>query len=91
MGQVTNVQPAASSLSISGALLTRVVPPGYLGDFGTGRWRTYSVPGSYTFTVPAGITSIRARVVGGGGGGSNNSTTLGCGGGGGGFIPSKIF
>ncbi len=36
----------------------------------------YSVPGSYTYTVPAGVSSINAVIVGGGGGGS--SANSGC-------------
>lgn len=84
-------QAFPTALSVAGSLPTKVAPPGYLGDFGLGRWLTYTVPGSYTFTVPSGVSNIRVRVVGGGGGGSNNSTTLGCGGGGGGGYAHGVF
>jgi hypothetical protein len=45
---------------------------------------TYSTPGSATFVVPAGITSVSVVVVGGGGGGP--ASTCNCGGGGGGGL-----
>ncbi|MEO6302968.1 MAG: hypothetical protein ABIP51_07330, partial [Bacteroidia bacterium] len=44
--------------------------------------QTYTVPGNYTYTVPASITSITVEVVGGGGNGGGNGTG---GGGGGGY------
>jgi hypothetical protein len=52
------------------------------------RGETYSVPGTYIFTVPDGVSSIFVECVGGGGaGGSMNKTAVSnfsCGGGGGG-------
>src|SRR5579859_1695498 len=53
--------------------------PGFLGYFGTGQWQTFQSSG--TFTVPAGITQIRVRVVGGGGGGASTGSARGGGGG----------
>lgn len=54
-----------------------VVNPGLaLAIFGRGAWRSFFISG--TFVVPAGVTSIRVRVVGGGGangGGANGGTT----------------
>lgn len=44
--------------------------------------QTYTVPGLYTFTVPASVTSVTIEVVGGGGSGGGNG---GGGGGGGGY------
>lgn len=67
------------SLSISGTLPTKVVPAGYMGEFGTGLYRVFTA--NDTFTVPAEISRIRVRVIGGGGGGSD----AGRGGAGGGY------
>ena len=47
--------------------------------------QTYTTPGTYTFTVPAGVSQITVEAWGaGGGGGGNNSNKDGAGGGGGG-------
>ena len=46
--------------------------------------QAYTTPGTFTFVVPAGVTSVSAVVVGGGGRGGNN-TSSGAGGGGGGL------
>jgi hypothetical protein len=56
---------------------------------------TYSTPGTYTFTPPAGVTSVLVQAWGGGGGGGssgshNNQSRAGGGGGGGGFTSSNI-
>lgn len=37
---------------------------------------TYSTPGSFTFTVPGGITKLRVEVAGAGGGGGGSSVAL---------------
>ena len=49
--------------------------------------QTYATPGTFTFTVPAGVTYIKARYWGGGGGGLGSSSfnCPGGGGGGGGY------
>lgn len=53
--------------------------------------QTYNTPGTYSFTVPAGVTSVTANVWGAGGGGGHSdggdsgSSGAGGGGGGGGF------
>jgi len=47
-------------------------------------YQEYTSPGSYTWTAPAGVTSVRAIVVGGGGSGARGEYNNG-GGGGGGF------
>ena len=53
------------------------------GTFGTGLIRIHgSSRASYTFTVPAGITSVRVRVWGAGGGGCSNASNSGGSGGG---------
>ena len=79
MGQASSIQPAATTLSISGTLPTNVAPLGYMGVFGNGLFRSF--PANDTFTIPTGVTKIRVRVVGAGGGGKNAGT----GGGGGGY------
>ena len=54
---------------------------------------SYTTPGSYTFTVPAGVTSVTATVVGGGGGGGGaghfGDTHEGHGGGSGGYYSNQ--
>lgn len=52
----------------------------FTGAFGSGLARFFTVAGSYTWTVPSGITAIRLRLWGGGASGSGTS-----GGGGGAF------
>lgn len=69
------------SLAISGTLPTKVVGAGYMGEFGSGAWRFFGEPGNYNWTVPAGVSKIRVRVLGGGGGAGTNAA----GGGGGGY------
>ena len=63
-------------------------------------YQEYTSAGSYSFTVPAGVSRIRAIVVGAGGGGACSKTTYygGNGGGGGGFamgeydvIPGQVL
>lgn len=53
----------------------------------------YSVPGTYTFTVPAGVTMLSAACIGGGGGGAGNNSdgNFGTGGGGGGGLCWGVF
>ncbi|MBK8622946.1 MAG: Ig-like domain-containing protein [Saprospiraceae bacterium] len=54
--------------------------------------QTYTVPGSYTFTIPEGVTSITVQTWGGGGrGGSRTTSTDGTGGGGGGAFSQHTF
>jgi hypothetical protein len=50
--------------------------------------QVYATPGTFTFTIPAGVTKIMVEVWGGGGGGGNSSATVTgflSGGGGGGY------
>lgn len=49
--------------------------------------QTYTVPGAYSFTVPAGVTSITVEVIGAGGSGGGNGT----GGGGGGVYAKGVY
>lgn len=84
---LSGIQTAIAGLSDTVATIPNATqsgatprPAGFLGIFGTGLWRTYTDPGSYTWTVPAGITRIRVRVVGGGSGGRYD-THGGCAGG----------
>lgn len=52
----------------------------------------YTVPGSYTFSVPEGVTSLTIQTWGGGGrGGSRTSGNDGTGGGGGGAFAEQTF
>ncbi|MDI5887260.1 LamG-like jellyroll fold domain-containing protein [Flavobacterium yafengii] len=53
----------------------------FLVFLGYSQSQTYNTPGTYTFTVPAGVTSINVQAWGAGGGGSSR---VGAGGGGGG-------
>lgn len=70
---------ASGSTSLSVTNATKVVPPGYMGEFGNGLWQVFFASGN--FVIPANVTKIRVRVVGGGGGGRQN----GAGGAGGGY------
>jgi hypothetical protein len=54
--------------------------------------QTYTIPGTYTFTIPEGVTSITVQTWGGGGrGGSRTTSTDGTGGGGGGAFSQHTF
>ncbi len=60
------------------------------GAMGTSGQEAFTTGGSYTFTVPAGVTAICILTVGGGGGGGRGSYYIGgCGGGGGGLSYSN--
>src|SRR5262247_954414 len=51
---------------------------------------TYTTAGTFTWTCPAGVTSVQAEVwAGGGGGGAGNGVDTGGGGGGGGAYSKK--
>ncbi|MDE2099073.1 MAG: hypothetical protein KGL39_17600 [Patescibacteria group bacterium] len=76
LSATTTLQPGAS------------LGPGYINTIsgaspGTGS-QTWSTPGTYTFTVPSGVTRILALLWGAGGGGAGAGTTGGGGAGGGG-------
>ena len=53
-------------------------------EIGWGQTQIYSTPGTYTFTVPAGVTTVSVQCWGGGGGGgsSDDGSPAGSGGGG---------
>lgn len=54
--------------------------------------QTFSTPGTYSFTVPAGVTQLDVQAWGGGGrGGSRTSGSSGYGGGGGGAFASRTI
>lgn len=55
------------------------------------QYKLYSRPGTYTFTVPQGVTSIEATGVGGGGGGGYGAPGDSGGGGAGGGVVSRIL
>lgn len=70
--------------------------PAQLVSFFTSRQgptTAFSNPGTYTTTVPDGVTMMSAVCIGGGGGGAggSNSSTLGSGGGGGGGLSWGVF
>lgn len=58
-------------------------------SFGQTQTQTYNTAGNYTFTVPAGVSSIIVECWGAGGGAGGNSTTSDGGGGGGGGAYSR--
>ena len=61
---------------------------GLLGVFGSGMYLSYTVAGTYIFTVPLGVTSIRVRVGGAAGSGAvaiGSSMAAALGGAGGGW------
>src|SRR5690606_11223133 len=53
--------------------------------------QSFDTPGSYTFTAPAGVTSITVEAWGAGGGGSSITNFGGGGGGGGGAYASSVI
>lgn len=66
-GPFVSPGPAGNLLTSNGSVWTSAsAPSGYSGPSST----TYTTAGSFTFTIPTGITKIKATVVGGGGGGS---------------------
>ena len=65
----------------------------FLGAIGFVSAQTYYAPGSYTWTCPAGVTSITVQAWGAGGGGGGGATVVnaaGGGGGGGAYAQSTI-
>lgn len=62
------------------------------GNFPNGSSSTFNTQGGATYTVPAGFTSVIAKVwgAGGGGGGGGNGGTSGGNGGGGGYIRTTL-
>lgn len=84
----------AEAASPPHTVATKVVPAGYMGEFGIGLWRVFSETGA--FTVPVGVSKLRVRVVGAGGG--RGPGGIGGGGGGGGYahgildvVPGQVF
>ena len=90
-GAVDTQQPISGDLKVSGTLPTKIVPAGYMGEFGNGLWNIFNIPGTYTFTVPSGVTSIRCRVVGAGGSGATGGGGGQATGGGGGGYAHGVF
>lgn len=62
-----------------GSEIDPIIPDGMMANFftmtprifGSGRFRSYDTPGTYTFYVPKGVSAVRVRVVGGGSSGIN--------------------
>ena len=78
---VTDISTSGLQLYIDAGISTSVTQIAAVSQ------ELYTTPGTYTFVVPAGYTSISAVCVGGGGGGGNdtNPDEAGSGGGGGGL------
>jgi hypothetical protein len=78
---VTDISTSGMQLYIDAGISTSVTQIAAVSQ------ELYTTPGTYTFVVPAGYTSISAVVVGGGGGGGNDTANdeSGSGGGGGGL------
>lgn len=83
MGQIVSGGSSSVATSVSS---TKVVPAGYMGEFGNGLWRIFNENG--TFVVPANVSKIRVRVVGAGGG--RGTGGVGGGGGGGGYAHGEF-
>lgn len=87
------VKQSGSWQSVSSGVITN---SGMLGQFypDTIPPVTYAVPGTYSYTVPAGVTQISALIVGGGGGGGgqyfNGSIAVSGGGGGSGGVVNTV-
>ena len=47
---------------------TKIVPAGYMGEFGNGLWQVFQASG--VFVVPDNVRQLRVRTFGGGSGGS---------------------
>src|ERR1035441_2608639 len=67
----------------------------WLGAFAVSPWaradvQTYSSPGTYTWTAPAGVTSVQVECWGPGGNGGGQSYSYSAGGGGGGAY-AKVY
>jgi len=78
MGQILE-GGSVTEVAASNYTATKVVGPGYMGEFGNGLWQAFYSSGN--FTVPNNVKQIRVRVVGSGGHGANQ----GAGGAGGGY------
>jgi hypothetical protein len=69
--------------------LAGVAAAGYTTHAGFSNQQVFSASGN--FTVPAGVTRIKVRLVGGGGGGGSGSTSQGGGGGGAGGYAEGVY
>lgn len=97
LGGVLYAEPDSNFLKVSAGLLTMAsgaATAGYVpksDGAGNVSWGTtnpqntqlWTVPGSYTWTVPAGVRTVWCRLLAGGGGGGAGNSTTGRGGGGG--------
>lgn len=78
------VATSANGVAAAGGYIYSVGGRSFLGQ-------AFNTQGTETFTVPAGVTSISAKVWGGGGGGgAGGSTGTGGAGGGGGYITATV-
>jgi len=104
-GDITGTMPnkVGSGTIITPNTTDQTIPQGYYGgNAGDGKVlgiphdsQSYTTPGTYTFTVPAGVTQVTALIVGAGGGGGrsdiNGSGAAVAGGGGGGGVYIDSF
>lgn len=94
----SNVQSQVKSLSINVNGSWTAVRGGYINDNGV--WKkfypepipttTYSIPGTYTFTIPAGTYSANITVAGAGGGAGGNDSAVGHSGYGGNVVTATV-
>ena len=66
-GQVSNPYNFSIKQNYESSATTKASIPPYTE-------KSWTTPGTYTWTVPAGVTRIRVAVCGGGGGGANNDS-----------------
>ena len=52
---------------------TKIVPAGYMGEFGNGLWQVFQASG--VFVVPDNVRQLRVRTFGGGGGGGGSGAS----------------
>lgn len=72
-GQVSNPYTVSVKQNYKASAIINVDVPAYTE-------KSWTTPGTYTWTVPAGVTRARVAVCGGGGGGTHNTGTGGTGG-----------
>lgn len=85
----TNLLSSKPSTAIRLLLMVLFIALSPLVSFGQST-QTFNTPGTYTFTVPSGVTSITVEAWGAGGGGGNGGGGGGNGGGGGGYAKSTF-
>jgi hypothetical protein len=77
-----------STFTVSAATTTQTATRSFSITVNAPIITTFTSTGAFTFSVPAGVTSVRLMAIGGGGGGGN---TIGGGGGAGGMLEASAF